>query len=185
MTTLVMQLGPLGVFLLMIPESACVPLPSEVTLGFAGFAVSAGWMPLWLAIAAATAGNVVGSLVAYGIGRAISRRELGGSALGRSRRLLDERGNRAVFLARLMPLVRTFVSLPAGWARVPVLPFVVMTTLGCAIWAAAFVLLGMAAGGAWAQVGGLAGKVLLALTAVAAVAVPLARRRTGSTAGKA
>ena len=58
-------------------------------------------------------------------------------------------------------------SLPAGWARVPVLPFVVMTTLGCALWATAFVALGMAAGGAWAQVGGAAGKALLALTAAA------------------
>src|SRR5204862_7962377 len=54
LTTLITQLGPLGVFLLMVPESACVPIPSELTLGFAGFAVSAGWMPLWLAIAAAT-----------------------------------------------------------------------------------------------------------------------------------
>ena len=68
MTALIQHLGPLGVFLLMVPESACIPVPSEVTLLFAGFAVSQGWMSLPLAVLAATAGNLVGSLIAYGVG---------------------------------------------------------------------------------------------------------------------
>lgn len=65
MTEAIQRFGALGVFLLMVPESACVPVPSEVTLLFAGFAVHSGWMSLPAAIAAATAGNLVGSLIAY------------------------------------------------------------------------------------------------------------------------
>ena len=68
LTGLIQSLGPLGVFLLMVPESACVPVPSEVTLLFSGFAVSQHWMSLPLAVLAATAGNLAGSLIAYGIG---------------------------------------------------------------------------------------------------------------------
>ena len=68
MTGLLQQFGPLGVFVLLVPERACVPLPSEVTLLFSGFAVHQGWMSLPLAILAATAGNLVGSLIAYSIG---------------------------------------------------------------------------------------------------------------------
>ena len=68
MTGLIQQFGPLGVFMLMVPESACIPVPSEVTLLFSGFAVSQHLMSLWLAVLAATTGNVVGSLIAYAIG---------------------------------------------------------------------------------------------------------------------
>ena len=68
MTEVIRQFGVLGVFLLMVPESACVPVPSEITLLFSGFAVHQGWMSLPLAVLAATAGNLAGSLVAYSIG---------------------------------------------------------------------------------------------------------------------
>ncbi|HEY5262337.1 MAG TPA: hypothetical protein VIJ33_09505, partial [Solirubrobacteraceae bacterium] len=71
MTAAIEQFGALGVFLLMVPESACIPVPSEVTLLFAGFAVHAGWMSLPAAILAATAGNLVGSLLAYGLGASL------------------------------------------------------------------------------------------------------------------
>src|SRR2546423_5274218 len=75
------QLGPLGVFLLMLPESACIPVPSEATLMCAGFAVRQGWMPFWVAVAAATAGNLAGSLIAYGVGMQLPR-EAAGCVLG-------------------------------------------------------------------------------------------------------
>ena len=68
MTAVIESYGALGVFLLMVPESACIPVPSEVTLLFSGFAVYQGWMSFPLAVLAATAGNLVGSLLAYGIG---------------------------------------------------------------------------------------------------------------------
>jgi membrane protein DedA with SNARE-associated domain len=181
LTALITQFGPLGVFMLMVPESACIPVPSEVTLLFSGFAVSQGWMSLPLAILAATAGNVVGSLIAYGLGasRAIKRIPGAERALERSQRLLGPRPLRAVFTARLLPLARTFVSLPAGQRRLPLIPFTALTAAGCALWATAFVVTGLVAGRAYASVGSAAGKIGLGIAvAIAALAVVRARRRS-------
>lgn len=183
MTSLIETWGALGVFVLMVPESACVPVPSEVTLLFAGFAVGEGWMSFPLAVAAATAGNLVGSLLAYGLGasRLLERLPGGQSAIARSRGLLDRHGPRAVFVARLLPLARTFISLPAGAQGVPLGQFVALTTAGCALWAVALVLAGLAAGSAWAAVGASAGWGLLAL-GVVVIGVALwsgGRRRAG------
>jgi membrane protein DedA with SNARE-associated domain len=163
MIGVIQQFGPLGVFALMVPESACIPVPSELTLLFSGFAVSQHWMPFWLAVLAATAGNLLGSLIAYGLGATrLVERVPGGSALMRRwEDTLEDRGLRAIFVARLLPLARTFVSLPAGARRVPLVPFVVLTTLGCALWAVAFVLVGLVSGSAWAAVSSVLGKVLL------------------------
>ncbi len=99
-----------------------------------------------LAVLAATAGNLLGSLLAYGLGASHLLEGLPGAdgLLGRSRSLLDRYGPmRAVFVARLLPLARTFVSLPAGAQGVPLPQFVALTTLGCALWAVAFVLAGL------------------------------------------
>jgi membrane protein DedA with SNARE-associated domain len=163
MIGLIQQFGPLGVFALMVPESACIPIPSELTLLFSGFAVSQHWMSLLVAVLAATAGNLVGSLIAYGIGatRLVERVPGGRGLMRRWEGTLDDRGLRAVFVARLLPLARTFVSLPAGARRIPLVPFVVLTTLGCALWAVAFVLIGLVSGSAWAAVSSVLGKVLL------------------------
>jgi membrane protein DedA with SNARE-associated domain len=177
-TALVAALGPLGVFALMVPESACIPIPSEATLLCAGFGVSQGWMPLWAAVAAATAGNLLGSLIAYGVGRAAARKQRRGAvlrALSRCEGLFDRHGNRAVFLARLMPLARSFVSLPAGYAKVTLAPFVAMTLAGCAIWAAAFTVIGEIAGSNWAELNGVVGPAALAATALAGGVVVLSR----------
>jgi membrane protein DedA with SNARE-associated domain len=163
MTALIQQFGPLGVFALMVPESACIPVPSEVTLLFSGFAVSQHWMAFWLAVLAATAGNVVGSLLAYGLGASNLVERIPGArvVMRRCEHMLEDRGLRAVFVARLLPLARTFVSLPAGARHVPLLPFVALTIAGCALWAVAFVLLGLISGAAWATVGSVLGKVML------------------------
>ena len=165
MTALIQQFGPLGVFILMVPESACIPVPSELTLLFSGFAVSEHWMSAWLAVLAATAGNLVGSLIAYAIGATNVLHRVPGATgiLHRSEQLLDRKGLRAVFLARLLPLARTFVSLPAGARRLPIGPFVALTTAGCALWAATFVLIGAVTGTAWSTVNSVTGKVLLAV----------------------
>jgi membrane protein DedA with SNARE-associated domain len=164
MTGIIQRFGLLGVFALMVPESACIPVPSEVTLLFSGFAVSQHWMSFWLAVAAATAGNLVGSLIAYGIGatRLVERIPGAGALMRRWERTFDERGLRAVFLARLLPLARTFVSLPAGARHVPLLPFIALTTVGCGMWAAGLVLIGVVSGSAWAAVSSVLGKVMLA-----------------------
>jgi membrane protein DedA with SNARE-associated domain len=176
MTELITRFGALGVFLLMVPESACIPVPSEVTLLFSGFAVGQGWMSFPLAVLAATAGNLVGSMLAYGLGasRLLERLPGGRKLLRQSEALLERHGTRAVLIARLLPLARTFVSLPAGARRVPVGPFVALTTLGCGMWAAAFVLVGMSAGTAWESLSSTLGRVLLG---VGIVTLGLAVRR--------
>jgi membrane protein DedA with SNARE-associated domain len=155
-TSLIQHFGPVAVFALMVPESACIPVPSEATLLFSGFAVEQHLMRFWVAVVAATAGNVLGSMIAYGIGGSGLAGHIPGARrlLTRWEQTLGEHALRAVFLSRLLPLARTFVSLPAGARRVPLGPFVALTTAGCALWALAFVLAGDASGRAWSAVGG-------------------------------
>lgn len=178
MISVITRFGALGVFLLMVPESACIPIPSEVTLIFSGVAVHQGWMSFPLAVLAATAGNVLGSLLAYGVGASgvLAGTPLIGTALHRWEGLIERHGTRAVLTARLMPLARTFVSLPAGARGVPLAPFVALTALGCALWAVAFVLVGLLAGAAWTEIDSILGKVLLAVGLVV-VAVTLLHGR--------
>ncbi len=178
MTEVVERFGALGVFLLMVPESACVPIPSELTLLFAGYAVGRGWMSLPIAVLSATAGNLVGSMLAYGLGASglPGRLPVAGRILARWEGMLDRHGTRAVFVARLLPLARTFVSLPAGARHVELAPFVTLTAAGCAIWAAAFVLAGSLLGTAWVSVDFVLGRVLLGV-GLAFLAFSLVRRR--------
>jgi membrane protein DedA with SNARE-associated domain len=176
-TALIERFGALGVFLLMVPESACIPVPSEVTLLFSGVAVNQGWMSFPLAVLAATAGNLLGSLLAYALGASQLLAGVPGASvvLDRWQGLFERHGTRAVFLARLLPLARTFVSLPAGARRVPLATFVLLTTVGCALWAAMFVLAGMLAGSAWSSISSLLGRVLL-VVGVLVLVVSLSRR---------
>ena len=178
MTGVIVRFGLLGVFLLMVPESACVPVPSEVTLLFSGVAVHQGWMSFPLAVLAATGGNLVGSLVAYGVGatRLLNRLPVARTVLGRWDALLDRYGTRAVFLARLLPLARTFVSLPAGARRIRLAPFIALTAAGCALWAIAFILIGVIAANAWASVDSVVGRVLF-LAGFVVLGISLVRRR--------
>jgi membrane protein DedA with SNARE-associated domain len=180
MTGVIEQFGVLGVFLLMVPESACVPLPSEVTLLFSGFAIHQGWMNLPLAVLAATAGNLVGSLLAYSIGAThlVGRLPLTRAILSRWDALLERHGTRAILIARLLPLARTFVSLPAGARRVPLMPFIVLTTAGCALWALGLTLGGIIAASAWATVDSIIGRAFLALGLLTLAATLLRRRRS-------
>jgi membrane protein DedA with SNARE-associated domain len=177
MTAVVDSLGLLGVFLLMIPESACIPLPSEATLIAAGVGVQHGWLSLSGAIAAATAGNLGGSLIAYGLGRSRlldQAPERARSVLGRCERLLARRGNSAVFIARLLPLARTFISLPAGAAAVPLRLFIPLTIAGCAIWSTALILAGAAG---WQEAAHTIGDVLAMVVVLVLACGLLARAR--------
>jgi len=177
-TGVIEQFGPLGVFLLMVPESACIPIPSEVTLLFSGFSVREGWMSFASVMLAATAGNVVGSVIAYGLGASRLLERLPGASglLHRSESVLDRHGKRGVLIARLLPLARTFVSLPAGARRVPLPAFVTMTAAGSAMWAAAFITAGLLAGSAWVELSSIVARVLLA-AGLLIVAVTLWRRQ--------
>jgi membrane protein DedA with SNARE-associated domain len=180
MTGVIEQFGALGVFALMVPESACIPVPSEVTLLFSGFAVHEGWMSFAVAVAAATAGNLVGSLLAYSLGASglLARVAPLRGVLSRWEILIERHGTSAVFVARLLPLARTFVSLPAGARRVRLMPFVALTTAGCALWACAFVLLGLMVGAAWASLSSTLGRVLLVVGIITLVLSLVRRERT-------
>ena len=166
----------------MVPESACIPLPSEVTLLSAGFGVHQGWMSFPAAVALATAGNLVGSLIAYWLGRRQVLTKLprnGGAVVARCERLLRSRGERTVFTARLLPLARTFVSLPAGHVGIPLRRFVPLTTAGCAIWSAGFILAGDLAGSGWERIASTAGRVSLVVGALVLAAFVFAGGRRG------
>lgn len=143
-----------------------------------GFAVHQGWMSFPLAVLAATAGNLLGSLLAYALGasRLLERVPLASATVRRWEGLLERHGTRAVLIARLLPLARTFVSLPAGARHVRLLPFVLLTTIGCALWAAALMLTGLLAGSAWASLSSTLGRVLL-LVGLATIAISLMRGR--------
>ena len=136
--------GYLAIFILMLAESACIPVPSELTMLFAGAlsagAVAGAHLNLVLAIAAGVAGNVAGSYLAWGIGiyggRAAWHRWgryilLRDDDIDRAERWFGRHGTKAVFFGRLLPVVRTFISLPAGLARMPAGRFGIYTVLGC------------------------------------------------------
>jgi membrane protein DedA with SNARE-associated domain len=178
MSAAVFGLGPLGIFLLMVPESACIPVPSELTLMSAGFGVHQHWLSFPAAVTAATAGNLAGSLIAYWLGRRGALAKLPGRSAGavaRCEELFARRGDRTVFIARLLPLARSFVSLPAGHFGVSLWRFVVLTIAGCAIWSAAFVLAGSLAGSGWQVLATSIGRVFLGV-ALASLAWVFVRR---------
>jgi membrane protein DedA with SNARE-associated domain len=155
-------LGYSGVFLLMAIESACIPLPSEVTMPFSGYLVSTGRFSLQFAALAGALGCLAGSYVAYFIGASGGRRFL--ERYGRwvliapheleiADRFFDRWGGPAVFFSRLLPVVRTFIALPAGVARMRLLPFTIYTLIGSYLWCLGLVWAGMKLGQHWAAVG--------------------------------
>lgn len=166
-TNAVQHYGYLAIFLLMVAESACIPIPSEVTMLFggavaAGAVVGASHHLNFLAVGlAGTAGNLVGSYVAYAVGRVGGRplverwgrfvflRE---HELDRAEAWWARRGEVAVFVSRLLPVIRTFISLPAGIGEMPLGKFTVYTVLGCLPWTFALAGAGYGIGANWDSV---------------------------------
>jgi membrane protein DedA with SNARE-associated domain len=157
--------GYLAIFLLMVAESACIPVPSELIMTFGG-ALAAGAVPgtrlnLIAVIIAGVAGNVVGSYIAWAVGRyggqpALrrwgSRFWLREHDLDRANLWFDRYGARAVLIGRLLPVVRTFISLPAGIAGMEPVRFGIYTTIGCIPWTAALAYAGYAVGANWQSI---------------------------------
>jgi membrane protein DedA with SNARE-associated domain len=157
--------GYLAIFLLMLAESACIPVPSELIMTFGG-ALAAGAVPgtqlnLIGVILAGTAGNVAGSYLAWAVGRyggqpALrrwgKRLRLREHDLDRATAWFDRHGGKAVLIGRLLPVVRTFISLPAGIAGMPALRFGIYTTIGCLPWTAALAVAGYAVGANWESI---------------------------------
>jgi membrane protein DedA with SNARE-associated domain len=156
-TDFIDSVGAIGVFLLMILESACIPVPSEAIMLFAGFNVSTGEMTLLAIIVAGVAGNVVGSAIAYWVGyfgriELLDRNKfihISKKHLAQADRWFERHGDVAVLVARCLPIIRTFISLPAGVARMPFWRFIVLTTIGCIPWVTALALIGREVGDNW------------------------------------
>ena len=151
-------LGYGGIVVLMAIESACIPLPSEIIMPFSGYLVSTGRFNLALVATAGAIGCNVGSTVAYAIGYLGGRPlvERWGSLVLMGRRelaLVDwfftRFGSLAVFIGRLLPVVRTFIALPAGIARMPQVKFQVYTFLGSWPWCYALAYVGERLGESW------------------------------------
>jgi membrane protein DedA with SNARE-associated domain len=162
-TNVVGDLGLAGVFALMVPESACIPIPSEATMLFAGFNLSpeathpARYTLVTLTLVGVVA-NVVGSWIAYAIGYygRVELLEKHGGRLHISKKHIDQAdrwfarwGEATVFFSRMLPIVRTFISLPAGVARMPFWRFTLFTFLGCVPWVFMLAFVGKQAGDHW------------------------------------
>jgi membrane protein DedA with SNARE-associated domain len=154
----VRELGLAGVFVLMLLESACIPIPSEATMLFAGFNVSNGEYTLFAAVATGSLANLVGSWVAYGLGYAgrVDILEKHGRKLRvkkehleQADRWFERHGDATVFFTRMLPIVRTFISLPAGVAKMPFWRFSVLTLAGCIPWVLMLTFIGKEAGERW------------------------------------
>lgn len=166
-TTLIGDYGYVAIFVLMVLESACIPIPSEVTMLFGGALASPGFaapgheLDLVVVALMGTLGNLVGSWLAYGIGAAGGRPlvdRFGRYLLilphevDRAHEWFERRGELTVFVTRLLPVIRTFISLPAGVARMPFWRFTIYTVLGCLPWTFALAWLGYLLGENWAKV---------------------------------
>jgi membrane protein DedA with SNARE-associated domain len=149
--------GVLAVFLLMILESACIPVPSEAIMLYGGFLVSRGDESLTLMVAAGVAGNVIGSWIAYWVGLYKGREwalrwhwlHITPKRLDSADRWFARYGDWAVLLSRCLPIIRTFISLPAGIARMPFWRFTALTLVGCIPWVLMLALAGRAVGDNW------------------------------------
>jgi membrane protein DedA with SNARE-associated domain len=181
-------LGGVGAGIAIALENFFPPIPSEAILPLAGFAASQGTITLVEALIWTTAGSVVGALALYALGALLGRRRtralLGKIPLvkvediDRGQEWFERHGSKAVFFGRMVPVVRSFISIPAGIERMPVLRFALLTCAGSAIWNTLFVVAGYQLGENWHVVERYAGifeKVVLAAV-VLAIAVVVVRR---------
>jgi membrane protein DedA with SNARE-associated domain len=155
-------LGGYGVvFALMLLESACIPIPSEITMPVAGLLASQNHLSLVPVIVVGVVANLTGSLVSYAVGRGEGRSLLlkygryilvKPHDIERADEWFARYGPPAVFFSRLLPVVRTFISLPAGVARMDVRKFSLLTVLGCIPWVTALTVAGYVLGANWQKV---------------------------------
>jgi len=189
MESWVIDYGYLAIFLLMLAESACIPFPSEVTMLVGGWYVATGDLNFFWVGAMGVLGNVVGSWIAYGVGRTMGRGVLdryGKYVLIRSHDIdkaeiwWERYGEAATFFSRLLPVIRTFISLPAGIAKMPFGKFTLYTFLGCIPWTYALTWVGVVVEDNWERVLGyfdLPTLIIGTLVVVAAVVWYLRRRK--------
>lgn len=190
MESFLAQYGLAAVFLFGFLEACCVPIPSEVTFGFAGvLAASQGHLNIVAIIIVGTVAELVGSMISYSIGRVGGRplvQRFGRyllitrSDIDRAERFFAGRGAWAVLLGRALPVVRTFASIVAGFIEMPAVMFGVLSLIGTAVWVTVISLVGYGVGTAWNSVAhgiSLAGYVIAALAVIAIAAFIVHRLR--------
>ena len=157
-TSVISQIGYVGVFFLMVLESALIPIPSEVIMPFSGFLVATGEFNLFYVLVAGTIGNLVGSIIAYYIGSHIGRSLvlkygkyilIDEGHLDLADRWFQKFGDRIIFLSRNLPAVRTYISLPAGITKMNIVKFSVYTLIGSIPWNFALLYAGILLGKNW------------------------------------
>ncbi|MFG1920745.1 DedA family protein [Cryptosporangium sp. NPDC048952] len=156
-------LGPFGVGLLVLLENLFPPIPSEIILPLAGYLSGTGRLNLVAVIAAATLGSVIGALALYWLGAAVGEARIRvwlrrlplmqESDLDRAQSWFDRHGGTAVLIGRIIPVVRSLVSIPAGLQRMPLWQFTLYTAVGSGVWNTIFVVLGYVLGSQWETVG--------------------------------
>jgi membrane protein DedA with SNARE-associated domain len=189
MESFLAQWGYAAVFLFGFLEACCVPIPSEITFGFAGVLAGEGHLNIVLVIVVGTIAELIGSFVAYGIGR-VGERPLvhrfgrylliTQADIDRAERFLAGRGIWAIPVGRALPVVRTFVSIVAGFSQVPPLLFGVLSLIGTAVWVTVISLIGYGVGSAWQSVAhglAVAGYVIFAVAVVGIAAFIVYRVR--------
>ena len=178
MESFIIHAGYAAVFLFGFLEACCVPIPSEITFGFAGVLAGEGRLNVVAIIIIGTLAELLGSLVAYGIGR-VGERPLVArfgryllitqADIDRAERFLAGRGVWAVPVGRALPVVRTFISIVAGFVKVPLMLFALLSLLGTAVWVTVITLIGYAVGTQWQKVAhglALAGYVIVVLAVI-------------------
>lgn len=188
------SLGYLGVALLVIAENLFPPIPSEIVLPFAGFVARRGDGSVVVMVLASTVGSVVGALVLYAIAAAIGPERIHtfvvrfGKWFGvkeadmvRAEEWFDRRSTVAVLVGRCVPLIRSLVSIPAGFRRMRFVPFIVLTAVGSAVWNVALIGAGAALGDQWDVVGDYVGVFQwLVIVVIVAVVIRFAVKRIQS-----
>jgi len=180
------SLGYLGVALLVIAENLFPPIPSEIVLPFAGFVARRGDGSVVVMVLAATVGSVVGALILYAIAAAIGPERIHSfvvrfgkwfgvkeSDMVRAEEWFDRRSNAAVLVGRCVPLIRSLVSIPAGFRRMNFARFALLTAIGSAVWNIALIGAGAALGDQWDRVGDYVG--IFQWVVIAALVVAVAR----------
>jgi membrane protein DedA with SNARE-associated domain len=185
-TNTMSSLGYLGIGLLMFAENIFPPIPSELIMPLAGFTVAKGEMNFVFAVLAGVLGTVLGALPWYYAGKIVSEERLraladkygkwmalSGKDIDKADRWFDRHGNQAVFFCRLVPGVRTLISLPAGISGMPLAPFLLYSTLGTTLWVGLLTYLGFVLGDNYDLVDeylGPVSKIVLGLLVVAFIA---------------
>ena len=164
-TNIITSFGYLGIGLLMFLENVFPPIPSELIMPLAGFTVTQGKLSLQFVILAGTLGSLLGVFPWYYVGKVVGERRLrewidkygkwltlSGADIDRSKRWLNKYGKATVFFGRLVPGIRTFISVPAGLDNMPLIPFLLYSFAGSLIWTAILTYAGFVLGNNYQQV---------------------------------